>query len=246
MISPSSSCRPSACRRSAPALAQERRARGCWHCRRCASGSSAVAESPMMLFRSGERPRRGGDDLAAASCRAAGRTAACPRSQSGWRHLASSSHQAASNCGPRRLSGVVGGEELGDGAVAPDDLVARDLIARTLARRVHAEQARDTFHHDAAHLGDGETDERDAAGRRARRNRIADCLGAHPFGSGARLARAAAPQQQPRLPGLAAGSGERRELIGAGPQLPVVDEVGEELGREVSKEFVARFTRQAG
>ena len=204
-----------------------------------------MVESSIIFFQDREIARRGGDDGLRLSAEAQAELQHVP-GVVGPAPLGELVAPGGVELRAAQAVGRVGGEELGDGAVAPDDLVARDLIARTLARRVHAEQARDTFHHDAAHLGDGETDERDTAGGRARRNRIADRLGAHPFGSGARLARAAPAQQQPCLPGLAGGSGERRELIGAGPHRPVVDEVGEEVGREISKEFVARFTRQAG
>ena len=52
-------------------------------------------------------------------CRAAARTAACPR-PSTFGHFASSSHQAASNCGPRKLSGLARREGLRHRPVRPD------------------------------------------------------------------------------------------------------------------------------
>ena len=59
----------------------------------------------MMRFSSGIGARRGGDHALRPARRGAARTAACPRRSRARRHLQSSSHQAASNCGPRRLSG---------------------------------------------------------------------------------------------------------------------------------------------
>ena len=65
--------------------------------------------------------------------RAAARTAACPRSLPARRHLASSSHQAASNCGPRKTVRLLGREHLRDRAVRPDQPAAS--TARSAAAR---------------------------------------------------------------------------------------------------------------
>ena len=63
-----------------------------------------------------------------------------------------------------------------------------NVVVRALVRGMHGEQTRDAFNHDAAHLADGQTDERQAARRCAGDILVAKRLGAHPFGAGAGLA----------------------------------------------------------
>ena len=58
--------------------------------------------------------------------------------------------------------------------------------------------------------------------RRSARPAMAERLGAHPFGAGARLARAAAAEDEPGVPGPAVASDERRQLVVAGHHQPVV------------------------
>ena len=118
----------------------------------------------------------------------------------GVRHLASSSHQAASNCGPRKLSGSSaekaarsapfgqssrrGGLHCGRsaaGATASSPDTPSIITSRTSAMVSPIERdAPDAPRRDAAKPADGPR---------------------HPFGAGARLARAAPAEEQPGVPG---------------------------------------------
>ena len=77
--------------------------------------------------------------------------------------------------------GIVGGEHLGDGAVGPDELVLGDLELGALVGRIDREQARHALDHDAAHLGDGVADERDAVRAAVGERRLAQRPGRGPI-----------------------------------------------------------------
>ena len=144
---------------------------------------------------------------------------------------------------PAQAVRIVGGKHLRDGSVGPRDLVAGDVVVRQLARRMHGEQAGDAFHHDAAHLSDRQTNERQTARRFAGDILVAERLGPHPFGAGASLARAAAAEKQPRVPRRAGGGAERRHLIVACPRQPFemkADDLGGGNLRDNAFAFVSR------
>ena len=141
--------------------------------------------------------------------------------------------------GASEAVGVVGAEQLGHGAVVPDELVLGDLQLGALVGRIDRHQAGDALDHDGAHLGDGVADEGDAARAAVGQRRLADHLGAHPFGAGPRLARAASAEQQPRVPAASPFRQDGGELVVAGGDGPlVVDDAAELLRREMGGEEV--------
>ena len=77
-------------------------------------------------------------------------------------HLASSSNQAASNCGPRRLSGSSAENTCATRRSARAGAAATAPSAAA-PPAVHRQQARDTLDHHLADIGEGLADERDAA-----------------------------------------------------------------------------------
>ena len=84
--------------------------------------------------------------------------------------------------------GILGREHLRDGAVRPNRLhLPRRLELRPLARRVDREQPETPSIMTLRTSRDGLADERDPAA-------VGEGSGTHPFGAGARLARAAPPR----------------------------------------------------
>ena len=141
--------------------------------------------------------------------------------------------------GATEAVGVVGAEQLGHGAVVPDQLVLGDLKLGPLVAGIDRHEAGDALNHDRAHLGDGVADERDAVRAAVGQRRLADRLGAHPFGAGPRLARAASPEDEPRVPAPAALGDHGGELVVAGGDRPfVVDDAAKPLGGEMGGEEV--------
>ena len=97
---------------------------------------------------------------------------------------------------------ILGGKELRDRAVRPDELAFRDFEVRAFVRCVDRHQAGDALDHDGADMGLRRTNEGNAAGGRfvrpePERDR------AHPLGASARFAGAAAAEIGPGAPGLA-------------------------------------------
>ncbi len=135
----------------------------------------------------------------------------------GCRHLATSSHQAASNCGPRRPSGS-SAENIC--AIAPDAQISCPFDGSKRGRSPAActrKKPRHALDHHAAHLVDRLADERDAPRSDRTQRRAPQRLGAHPFGTGARLAGAAPAHDEPHAPGLPVLGGLRRQLVGRAP-----------------------------
>ena len=161
-----------------------------------------------------DRPRRGGDHLARIAVQAAARTAACRTPFSASRHLAISSHQAAWNCGPRKLSGSSAENACGNAAVAPFEPAAARNPFGPRATRMHREQSGDAFDHHLAHLVLALADQRDALPRRSGER-------AHPFGAGARLAGAAPADDEPGHPRRTVGSEFGRLLVAVREHRPV-------------------------
>ena len=129
------------------------------------------------------------------------------------RHLPSSSHQAAANCGPRRLSGSSAENTC---ATVPLGQISRRREDCQLGRswRVpHAQKPGDALHHHLARVGPGLADERDAPDRRLREVDMPHGEAMHPLRAGARLARAAATHEEPVSP---ARAGVRRQLLATG------------------------------
>ena len=83
---------------------------------------------------------------------------------------------------------------------------------------------REALDHDAAHLADGLADQRDAVRAPFGQIGSGQRLRTHPFGARARLAGAAAAEQEPGVPGLAAGGEDGRQLIMARRQQPIEDD----------------------
>ena len=107
---------------------------------------------------------------------------------------------------------LLGREELAHRAVRPFE--PRRSAAKKRGRSSRRQQARmpdSPLHHDVAHVGDGRADQVD------------DRVGLHPvahrLGAGARLAGAAAGEDEPDDP-----VARRRRLVGARPERPVVEE----------------------
>ena len=146
---------------------------------------------------------------------------------------------------PAQAVGIVGGEQLRDGAVGPGELVAGDLEVRALGGRVDRQQAGQALDHHAAHLADGLADQRDAA-RALQRIRRAQGAGTHPLGTGAGLAGAAAAEHEPGAPGGAGCGRGRCELIVARPALPGVGKAGDLLVIERAQRGRADVIGQAG
>ena len=99
---------------------------------------------------------------------------------------------------------------------------------------MHGQEPGHAFDHHAPHLRDRLADEGDAV-RDPARMRRSQRLGLHPFRAGARLARAAAAEQQPRVPGFAGFGCQRRNLVGTRPVAPVEEEARKRivgLGRD--------------
>ncbi len=142
--------------------------------------------------------------------------------------------------------GIVGGKHLRHGSVRPHELVLRDFELGASVGRKDREQARYAFDHDAAHLGDSVADEGDAVRAAVCERRFAGHLRADPFGAGTGLTRAATAEHEPRVPASAALSQDRRELVVAAVDAPVVfDDAVEVLPREVAGEKIEAF-RTAG
>ena len=160
----------------------------------------AVAWSSMMLLQQRDGARRGGDDALRPAAEAQGELQRVP-GVVGPAPLAELVAPGGVELRPAQAVGIVGGEHLGDGAVGPDELVPGDLELGALVGRIDRQQARHALDHDAAHLGDGVADEGDAARAAVGERRLAERLGAHPFGAGAGLAGAAAAEHEPRVPG---------------------------------------------
>jgi hypothetical protein len=92
---------------------------------------------------------------------------------------------------PQRI-GILGGEQLRDGAIVPSHLPLRWLVARALMWRMHRKQSRDAFDHHRAGVRQGLANKRDPQRRRilGKVRALHHC--AHPFSPCPRLAGAAA------------------------------------------------------
>ena len=198
-------------RRSAPPRASGKSARGFPALSAVRAFVIAVPASAMMQQQQRQWPRRRRHHLPRAQSQVLARTAACPTSRPVCRHLASSSHQAAENCGPRRLSGSSEENAIRDRAVrqlqpfapirssAPVAPLPQSRLSSpdwpcTITSRTSAivSPTSATAFYCPARL--------DAARKHQR---------ADPFGAGARLPRAASAEHQPGGPVL-----RRRKLIG--------------------------------
>ena len=176
------------------------------------------------------------------------RSANCSVSQarSGRRHLHSSSHQAASNWGPRRLSGSSAANICAIVPLGQTQLVPGDLELRALGRRVDRQQAGQALDHHAAHLADGLADEGDAARALPADAAAPSGARAHPLGAGARLAGAAAAEHEPGAPGRAGLGRGRGQLIVARPAFPGVGEPRDLVVLERAQRGGAHVIGQAG
>ena len=80
---------------------------------------------------------------------------------SAWRHLASSSAQAAANCGPRRLSGSSAENTCATAPFGHSSRRRDGIHAGRSPRAMHGEQAGDALDHHLAHVVLGLADQRD-------------------------------------------------------------------------------------
>ena len=126
-------------------------------------------------------------------------------------------------------------------AVGPDEALARRLPERTAVGRRTGEDAAVAEDHDLARLVEGLADDRHAlAAARLQRTRTFD-LRAHPFGPGARLARAAAAEDHP-CPPVPLG----RELVRMGPEIEKVGERDAPPFRQCIPELNLNLGRRGG
>ena len=139
--------------------------------------------------------------------------------------LHSSSHQAASCCGPRRRSGSSAEYSMACAPLGHTQAALGGLIQRPVPRRRRWRRCRFAQHHDVAGVGGGGA----TSAMRMTPSTLHQL--AHPFGAGAGLAGAAPGQEQPVAP--VAG---RRQLREARPGRPVESEqrllAGIETGQE--------------
>ena len=111
-------------------------------------------------------------------------------------------------------------EHFGDRAVFPFQPPPRRIPLRPFAWTVDRQQTGDAFDHHRANLVLGLADQRDA------RTSVGERHLAHPFGPGARLARAASAEDQPGFPVGAAGRAHRGLLMIVGECLKVIMDAG--------------------
>jgi hypothetical protein len=179
-----------------------------------------------------DRPRRGGDDDLRQRAQAQGELQRVPGGV-GPAPLAQLVAPGGVELGPAQAVGIIGGKHLGDAAVGPDQLVARGFQRRALRVGMDGKQAGEAFDHHAAHLSDGVADQRDAMRAPVREVIEMERLSAHPFSAGARLAGAASAEHEPGVPGRSRRGGDRRDLVGASQQPPVMDDPVPFLGCDV-------------
>ena len=197
----SSSCRPS----RVPCVARHHAAQ---------KGRREVAALSAVRARVDDRPRHrhaaasaAGSAAASSSPSAAAaspsRSPNCSMSQvaSACFHLASSSHQAAANCGPRRLSGSSDENAMRHRAVRPFEPPLRADPARPFVSASRARSSPDgpctiTSRTSASVSPTSAMRSTGAAAKPA----AAERQRPHPFGAGARLARAAPAEHQPGRP----------------------------------------------
>ena len=171
---------------------------------------------------------RGCSPRRSANCSTSNAASAC-------RHLASSSIQAASNCGPRRLSG-----SSAENACATAPLLhstrRRDgiQVGRSM-QPVRGKEAGDALDHHLAHLVLVLADQRDAPRGPVRIRPFAERRRAHPLRTGPRLAGAAAAENEPGAPRSAALRGVGRPLMPM-RKLPPVVQPGEEFAAVKSRQ----------
>ncbi len=121
---------------------------------------------------------------------------------------------------------LLGGEQLRDGAVGPGETGGGARIARPLSARADRHQPGFAEHHDVAHVVVRRADQiDDGEGLGPKANR---------FRAGARLAGAAAGEDQPIDP-----VARRRRLLGPRPQRPVVKQLDALLLVESAKQLGA-------
>ena len=139
------------------------------------------------------------------------RSANCSMSQaSTFGHFASSSHQAASNCGPRRLSGLLAEKVCATAPFGQTSRLPARLPLRPPVGRRAGEDARGTEHHHLARLVEGRADQGDP-GTPSRVARLAPFdLRADPFGPRAGLACPPAAEDEPGRPRLPRGAVDAR------------------------------------
>ena len=166
--------------------------------------SSAIGRGVVVMTCRGRSPRRSPN---------------CSMSKvaSAWRHLASSSHQAAANCGPRRLSGS-----------SAENTCATAPFGHSSRRRDGIQCGRSPCRCTASRPDTPSTitsrtscsvSPISAIG--LHRERFAQCERLHPFGAGARLAGAAPAEQQPGGPVTG-----RLNLMRMREELPVMQQPG--------------------
>ena len=117
--------------------------------------SSAIGRGVVVMTCRGRSPRRSPN---------------CSMSKvaSAWRHLASSSHQAAANCGPRRLSGSSAENACATAPFGHSSRRREGIQTGRSCAPMHREQAGDALDHHLAHVVLGLADERDRPDRRRR------------------------------------------------------------------------------
>ena len=168
----------------------------------------------MMDFNTATLLRRGRDNLLRVPLPAAARTAAWSQASSAFFHLASSSTQAASNCGPRRLSGSCAENTC---AIAPFGQTSRRRVASHSGRRsggVTGHDAAVAKDHHLAHLVQRLAHQRHPfAAPGIHRPRAFD-LRAHPFSARTGFSRPAPPHDNPCSP-----SAIWRQLVRQGPEI---------------------------
>ena len=126
----------------------------------------------------------------------------------------------------------------------PNKAAARTFPARPVALAMHGEKTGNAFDHHVAHIGGGFADERDAADGTQAELRTAKRETLHPFGAGARLARAASAEDEPDPPGQTVGREIGRPLIPAGDEFPVIEKPRElARGKIVERVIQAPFRR---
>ena len=92
---------------------------------------------------------------------------------SAWRHLASSSHQAAANCGPRRLSGSSAENTCATAPLGHSSRRRDGIQCGRSPRAMHRQQPGHALDHHLARVVLGFADQRDRAALRRRRARSA-------------------------------------------------------------------------
>ena len=132
---------------------------------------------------------------------------------SAWCHLASSSHQAASNCGPRNCSGSSAEKQRPTAPLGHSSRRREGVQAGRSPGGDRAQQAGRPFDHDLAGVVLGLADQRDVHVDLLGVRPLAFHQRAHPFGAQPRLAGAAPGQHQPGRPGAAAQGAGRRLLV---------------------------------